>query len=79
VHPPSNREGGRERGRGEKRRPATAHPPPLLVRPSAAAWRGEEVGDEEERRHGVRRRWRGKRMALDGGEGERKRIKELKA
>jgi hypothetical protein len=59
--------------------PATAHPPPLLVRPSAAAWRGEVAGDEEERRRGVRRRWRGKRMALDGGEGERKRIKELRA
>jgi hypothetical protein len=37
------------------------------------------AGDEEERRRGVRRRWRGKRMALDGAKGERKRIKELRA
>jgi hypothetical protein len=68
-----------ERGREEERRSATAHLPPLLVHPSATIWRGEEAGDEEERRRGVRRRWRGKRMALDGGEGERKRIKEMRA
>jgi hypothetical protein len=70
--------GERERGRGEERRPVTTHPPLLLVHSFVAAWRGEEAGDEEERRRGVGRHWRGKRTEFDGGEGERKRIKELR-